>query len=144
MQIPTELVIHCSATHNGKDIDIEDIRQWHKDRGWQDIGYHYVIKRDGTIQCGRLESEIGAHVKGHNSNSIGICLVGNDQFTKSQYNSLDRLYSDIFNRYAIPIEKVKGHYEYTNQKTCPNIDMVLLRSRLRKVVEKILLSHVIV
>jgi len=129
---PDKVIIHCSATPNGRDFDVEDIRRWHLDRGWRDVGYHYIIKRDGTIQMGRVETEIGAHVRGHNTNSLGVCLIGDDNFTFDQYISLDSLYLDIYLRHGIGPDYVFGHYEFTDQKTCPNIDMDHLRTRLRK------------
>ncbi len=134
MNYPEILVIHCSATKNEISYDIEEIRKWHLQRGWKDVGYHYVIKRDGTIQMGRLETEVGAHVRGHNQNSLGICLIGNDNFTSKQYTSVDRLYRDICSRYSIMPDDVYGHYEFTDEKTCPNLEMDSLRERLWKVV----------
>ena len=80
--MPTEIkvvnyiTIHCSATRAEQNITEEDIRKWHLDRGWSDIGYHCVIRRNGMIEFGRPLDVCGAHVKGYNHNSIGICLVG--------------------------------------------------------------------
>lgn len=71
-----EIIVHCSATPEGKDFTVEQIRQWHLQRGFTDIGYHYVIYRDGSIHKGRDESIIGAHCTGHNTISIGICYIG--------------------------------------------------------------------
>jgi hypothetical protein len=71
------IVLHCSATRASQvNIGAKDIRRWHKDKGWADIGYHYVIKRDGTLEKGRALDAVGAHVEGHNSDSVGVCLVG--------------------------------------------------------------------
>ena len=70
-----EIIVHCSATPEGKDYSIDTIRKWHLQRGFADIGYHYIIYRDGSIHTGRDESVIGAHCKGHNSNSIGVCYI---------------------------------------------------------------------
>lgn len=71
-----EIIIHCSATAEGKDFTVQDITRWHKQRGFKTIGYHYVIYRNGTVATGRDIAEIGAHCKGHNANSIGICYIG--------------------------------------------------------------------
>ena len=71
-----ELIVHCSATPEGKDYSVDTIRQWHLQRGFSDIGYHYVVYRDGSIHTGRDESVIGAHCTGHNTNSIGVCYIG--------------------------------------------------------------------
>ncbi|MGL5965359.1 MAG: N-acetylmuramoyl-L-alanine amidase, partial [Fusobacteriaceae bacterium] len=70
------IVIHCSATKPTMDIGVRDIRMWHKQQGWLDVGYHFIIKRDGTIEEGRPVDVVGSHVKNHNSNSVGVCLVG--------------------------------------------------------------------
>ena len=71
------IIIHSTATPVGMDVGVEDIRAWHvRDNGWRDIGYHWVIRRDGTIEEGRPEIAVGAHVAGYNHNSIGVALVG--------------------------------------------------------------------
>jgi len=94
------LVIHCSATKATMNIGAEEIKHWHVvDNGWKDIGYHYVIRRDGTIENGRPEDEVGAHVKDYNMVSLGICMVGGidakghaeNNFTVAQWKSLARL-----------------------------------------------------
>lgn len=72
----TMIIIHCSATREGQDIKAKTIKQWHKARGFSDIGYHYIIDLDGTIEKGRDESLVGAHCIGKNAISIGICYVG--------------------------------------------------------------------
>jgi N-acetylmuramoyl-L-alanine amidase len=71
-----EIIVHCSATPEGKDYTVATIREWHLARKFNDIGYHYVIYRDGSINKGRSEDIAGAHCTGHNSNSIGICYIG--------------------------------------------------------------------
>lgn len=71
-----KIIIHCSATPEGREITVEDITLWHKKRGFKTIGYHYIIYLDGSIHIGRPEEEIGAHCVGQNSNSIGICYIG--------------------------------------------------------------------
>ena len=71
-----EIIVHCAATPEGKDFTVADIRRWHKARGWSDIGYHYVVYRDGSVHKGRPVSKVGAHVRGRNRNTIGICYIG--------------------------------------------------------------------
>ena len=71
-----KIIIHCSATPEGKDFTVDQIRQWHLDRGFSDVGYHYVIYRDGSVHRGRPETQVGAHTTGYNSYSIGICYIG--------------------------------------------------------------------
>ncbi|MBP5691206.1 MAG: N-acetylmuramoyl-L-alanine amidase, partial [Bacteroidaceae bacterium] len=72
----TEIIIHCSATPQGVDYTVADIDRWHRQRGFNKIGYHYVIYRDGSIHQGRPVEEIGAHCIGHNAHSIGVCYIG--------------------------------------------------------------------
>lgn len=72
----TEIIVHCSATPEGKDYTVSDITRWHKARGFKTIGYHYIVYRDGSVHEGRKESGVGAHCYGHNRNSIGVCYIG--------------------------------------------------------------------
>ncbi len=72
----TEIIIHCSATPEGKDFTVDDIRRWHLARHFADIGYHYVIYRDGSVHKGRAENIAGAHCLGHNAHCIGFCYIG--------------------------------------------------------------------
>ena len=71
-----KIIVHCTATKEGKAFNVADITRWHKQRGFVTIGYHWVVLLDGTIQQGRAEMTMGAHCKGHNANSIGICYIG--------------------------------------------------------------------
>lgn len=93
------IVIHCSATKASQNIDIRDIDRWHRGKGWEGVGYHYVITRDGRVQGGRSLNEPGAHTKGHNYQSWGVCLVGGldldgkpeNNFTQEQFAALRQL-----------------------------------------------------
>jgi len=135
-----ELIIHCSDSTWGSAIDID---RWHRRRGWSGIGYHYIVgngynngKRqynpvlDGNIETGRHENVVGAHVKGHNSESLGICLIGKGYYTESQMVSVAILVHELLDRYNLPTEAVKGHYEFNKNKTCPMIDMKNFREAL--------------
>lgn len=110
-----KIVVHCSATKEGQNISRDTIRQWHLDRGWRDIGYHFVIELDGSIHPGRPLEEQGAHVRGHNADSIGICYVGGldssgapkDTRTDIQKDSLDILISGLKKQF--PGSFVCGH-----------------------------------
>jgi len=90
------IAIHCSATHPGKDIGRAEIKKMHTDKGWSDIGYNIVIRRDGRVEIGRNLRAQGAHVRGFNGRSLGVCLVGGvsrsgaaeNNFTQDQFNSL--------------------------------------------------------
>lgn len=123
-----ELIVHCSATPEGKDYSVDTIRQWHLQRGFSDIGYHYVVYRDGSIHIGRDESIIGAHCTGHNTNSIGICYIGGcavddktpkDTRTEAQKNSLLKLLGELKKKY--PKAVIHSHKDYAN-KACPSFD----------------------
>ena len=124
-----EVIIHCSATVEGKDFDVEDIDRWHRYRGWNGCGYHYVIKLDGTIQAGRPLDKIGAHTKGRNQGSIGICYIGGvdenidakDTRTEAQKISMQRLVSAINVLFGGDI-KVYGHREFA-RKACPSFEV---------------------
>lgn len=128
MRIINEIIIHCSATLEGKDYTVEQIKQWHKQRGFSDIGYHYVIYRDGSIHSGRPIERIGAHCLKHNAHSIGICYIGGvakdgktpkDTRTDVQKESLIKLIKELKAKY--PKATVHGHREYAN-KACPCFD----------------------
>lgn len=118
------IVIHCSATKEGKHYDAKDIDQWHKARGYKMIGYHYVILLDGTVQIGRPENMTGAHVTGYNRNSIGICYVGGlndsgnpkDTRTDAQKKALRDLLTKL--RATYPYAKICGHRDFA-KKACP-------------------------
>lgn len=126
----TDIIIHCSATPEGKDYTVEDIRLWHKRQGWSDIGYHYVIYRNGHIEPGRDIDLIGAHCVGHNAHSIGICYVGGmdrdmkkdkDTRTEAQKAALFSLVLEL--RRAYPKARIVGHRDYDKQgKRCPSFD----------------------
>ena len=132
-----EIVIHCSATRPGwfagrsAKAKMAEIRRWHvKDRGWKDVGYHYLIDRDGTIVAGRAENVVGAHVIDRNRGTIGVCLVGgggsretdkfDEHFTREQKRSLLGLVASISTR--TPVKRVSGHNEYA-AKACPGFNV---------------------
>jgi hypothetical protein len=134
------IIIHCSASSFG---DASLIDSWHKERGWKSIGYHYVIlngrrdsksayraKLDGLVEPGRDESVIGAHCQGQNKDSIGVCLIGIKDFTPAQLASLYTLVTSLMKKYNLTSQDVFGHYEFTSGKTCPNIDMNIVRAGL--------------
>lgn len=121
-----KIIIHCSATPEGRDVTVADIDRWHRLRGFRCIGYHYVIYRDGTVAAGRPEEQTGAHCKGQNAHSIGVCYVGGvaadgltpkDTRTAAQRASLDRLVAALRAKY--PGATVHGHNEFAN-KACPS------------------------
>lgn len=125
-----KIILHCSATKPSMDIGVETIRRWHKQRGFNDIGYHYVIRRDGCIELGRPLDKVGAHTKYHNRGSIGICLVGGvkegdisiprDNFTPKQWKALRTLLTALHTDY--PKATIHGHNEFA-KKACPSFNV---------------------
>lgn len=140
-----KIIIHCTDSDFGNAMVINE---WHLERGFEKIGYHYVItncyptyKRlkdrspdlsyDGKVEQGRSDIEIGAHCKGHNEDSIGICLVGVNTFTSYQIYALMKLLNGLCKEYRIPAKNIFGHYEFDPVKSCPNLDMETIR-KMRK------------
>ena len=123
-----KIILHCSATKEGKVFTAKDIDTWHKQQGYKCIGYHYVILLDGTIQMGRMDAEVGAHVVGQNANSIGVCYIGGldlsgkakDTRTAAQRLALKTLVSKLRQQY--PNATVHGHNEFA-AKACPCFDV---------------------
>ena len=123
-----EIIVHCSATPEGKDFTVAQIKQWHLQRGFSDIGYHYIIYRDGSVHAGRPESVSGAHCTGHNTISIGVCYIGGcatngttpkDTRTPAQKVALVKLLKDLKAKY--PKATIHSHKDYAN-KACPSFD----------------------
>jgi len=122
------IILHCTATREGEQLDVSRIDKWHRDRGWSEIGYHYVLYADGTIATGRDIRKKGAHVKGHNHDSVGVAYVGGldnnlvpqDTMTMQQemaflhlVNSLRVVFGDL---------SVHGHNEFSS-KACPSFNV---------------------
>ncbi len=136
------IVIHCADTPNGRANTIEDIDDWHAQRGFRrdpsiapkhqphlrHVGYHYVIEIDGAVRAGRPVHETGAHVAGHNDNTLGICLVGQDQFAQAQWDALRTLVESIqsiaVQRMGLTIEATFGHRDLDDNKICPGFDVI--------------------
>ena len=123
------IVVHCSATKPDQDVTFDTIKRWHlMERAFLDIGYHWVIERDGSVKQGRAIDDWGAHVKGHNHESVGICLVGglddegqpHDNFTPIQKRMLEFLVAGSQSLW--PEAVVKGHYHLDGDKDCPCFD----------------------
>lgn len=124
-----KIIIHCSATPEGYDFSVDQIRQWHLARNFTDIGYHFVIYRDGTVMPGRPVSLVGAHAFGYNAHSIGVCYIGGltadsskpkDTRTPSQRAALKTLVAELRTKY--PGATVHGHNEFAN-KACPSFNV---------------------
>ncbi|MBD5273634.1 MAG: N-acetylmuramoyl-L-alanine amidase [Bacteroides sp.] len=120
-----KIILHCSATPEGRNVTVEDIRAWHIERGFRTIGYHYVIYLDGSVHAGRPVEEIGAHCLGQNQHSIGVCYIGGldarhllpkDTRTEAQKIALRDLTAKLLKEY--PGSSLHGHKEFA-AKACP-------------------------
>ena len=123
----TKIIVHCADTPEGRDDKAADIRRWHKASGFNDIGYHYVVDLDGTIEPGRDVTIAGAHTTGHNADSIGVCYIGGadtdmkpkDTRTEEQKTALRLLLKYLVQKY--PGATIYGHRDFA-QKACPSFD----------------------
>lgn len=127
MRPVNKIIIHCSATELGNDYSLEEIRRWHLLRGFNDVGYHYIIQTNGYVLKGRPLSKVGAHCYGYNKNSIGVCYIGGlhngkpcDTRTKEQKHALRELIASLKRMY--PGATIHGHNEFAN-KACPCFDV---------------------
>jgi N-acetyl-anhydromuramyl-L-alanine amidase AmpD len=137
----THIVLHCTATVEGRHHTIADVARWHQQRGWRSVGYHYLVQLDGTVEAGRPEHIAGAHVAGHNSTTIGVAYVGGlgrdtkpkDTRTPKQKAALLKLLRELRGRY--PKSVIVGHRDFSKDlnrdgvispnewmKACPSFD----------------------
>lgn len=124
MRYINEIIIHCTATRPEQDVGVQEIRRWHRAQGWQDVGYHYIVRLDGTIERGRYVSQPGAHCRGHNAHSIGVAYVGGldanghpaDTRTAAQRASLLKLVTILTRLYHC---RTYGHHDHNRTKACP-------------------------
>ena len=123
------IVIHCAATKASMDIGLTEIRKWHvQDNGWRDVGYHYIIRRNGEVELGRSIRDTGAHAAGYNHKSVSVCMVGGmaednsaeNNFTAQQWTALLDLVKQLKADY--PDADVIGHNEISEKK-CPSFDV---------------------
>jgi N-acetylmuramoyl-L-alanine amidase len=130
MRTIKELVVHCSATPAGKAFHVADIDRWHREKGWDSCGYHFVICLDGSIEPGRPIEEAGAHVQGHNANTIGICLIGGvgpggkaaNTFNDRQFDALELVLHGL--RAKFKTAEILGHRDFPDvHKDCPSFDV---------------------
>lgn len=121
-----EIIIHCTATREGQQVSVADVDRWHRERGFNGIGYHYLIGLNGEVWNGRNEDTIGAHCTGHNAHSIGVCYVGGldknlkpkDTRTPAQKKAMLQLLRQLVNKYGLTSRNIHGHKEFAN-KACP-------------------------
>lgn len=137
---PTEIILHCSATKEGANFTAKDIDQWHKQRGFNKIGYHYVIDLDGKVEKGRADNEVGAHAIGHNSKALGIYYIGGlasdgktpkDTRTEAPKEALNALVEELMDKYKISIDNVFGHYQFAS-KACPSFKMETFKKEFQE------------
>jgi N-acetylmuramoyl-L-alanine amidase len=123
-----KIIVHCTATPEGRDVTVDEIRRWHvEEKNWSDIGYHWIVTLNGTLERGRPEHIQGAHAKGFNKNSVGLCYVGGvdkdmapkDTRTKGQKETLKCILEDLKDRY--PNAEIIGHRDVSS-KACPSFD----------------------
>ena len=125
-----KVILHCSATPEGRDVSTETIRKWHTvGNGWSDIGYHFVIRLDGTLEIGRPLERIGAHVKGQNRGSIGVCYIGGMERSMSKAkDTMNRGQEATFRNLMVALRaswgelSLHGHNEFSS-KACPSFDV---------------------
>lgn len=133
----TEIIVHCSATREGKEFTVADIDRWHREKGWKGCGYHYVITLDGRVQPGRPEQVAGAHCSGRNAESLGICYIGGcdlvgkskDTRTEVQRKSMVTLIRQLMQAHGISIENVRCHNEFS-VKACPSFSVQKLHKEI--------------
>ena len=127
----TMIIVHCSDTPHTMKVTVKDLYKWHViENGWSAIGYAYFIDQFGDIhKCrdldndGDVEDEVGAHARGFNAQSIGICMEGRGVYRDAQFSSLRFLIEDIINRHPIKFNQIIGHHDVDPHKTCPMFDV---------------------
>ena len=125
------IILHCSDSDVSAHDKIETIRQWHMgERNFSDVGYHFFIQKNGVTVKGGDEVKVGAHVMGHNKDSIGICLSGKHDFTAAQFKSLEILLIELCGKYELEKMDILGHSDLDGKKTCPNFDVTKWLSSL--------------
>ena len=128
-----QIILHCSASDR-EDQTAKMIDAWHKERGWSRIGYHYFIRKNGLIEGGRAVEDVGAHVRGLNKSSVGICLAGDKKFRAVQFRSLKALLDSL--RETCPQARVYGHNEFDKKKLCPVFNVSRFKDYWNKGEEK--------
>tara|TARA_R100000322_G_scaffold161887_1_gene124162 strand:- start:288 stop:710 length:423 start_codon:yes stop_codon:yes gene_type:complete len=130
MRAISRIVVHHSAS---PPVSLERIDEWHRERGFNEVGYHFVIEAGGVVRLGRALGKTGAHCKGYNTGSIGVCVVGSfengDPVPTEQWAALVSLVADLLRQYGLTVSNVFGHTEL-GSTLCPGFDPGLLREAL--------------
>ena len=132
-----EIIVHCSATREGKAFTVADIDRWHRENGWKGCGYHYVVRLDGVVEEGRPVEEAGAHCKNRNAESIGVCYIGGcdlvgkskDTRTEAQKKAMVTLIRQLMQAHGISIENVRCHNEFST-RACPSFSVQKLHKEI--------------
>lgn len=123
-----EIIVHCSATRPEQGFTAADVRRWHtRERGFSDIGYHFVVETDGSVSAGRPLDRVGAHCRGHNSRSVGVCYMGGigadgtpaDTRNAAQKAAMRELLSAL--AHSFPGARIRSHRDFA-RKACPCFD----------------------
>lgn len=130
MRTINEIIIHCTATPEGREVSVATIDKWHRERGFKCIGYHFVIHLDGKVEIGRPIEQAGAHCLTRNEDSVSICYVGGintkgepkDTRTEQQKQALKMLVQNLMKQYKLTQQQVHGHNEFA-KKACPSFDV---------------------
>lgn len=123
-----EIILHCTATT--KDPSAKTIDKWHKDQGWAGIGYHFLIRKDGTLEKGRDLEQVGAHCKNKNKYSIGIALNGLDVFYVEQFKTCAKLIAGLQKQFGEL--KISGHNQYST-KLCPVFNIEIIKGMINEI-----------
>lgn len=136
---PKKVIFHCAATPDfpkeHPDFDkfgAELIDEWHKERGWKRIGYHYVIRRTGIIEPGRPETTVGAHCAGHNQDTLGVCYIGTEKITANQIMALRTLFDKFLTYRDLGADDWFPHNHFNSAKTCPGVDWELIQELMQR------------
>jgi len=118
---PKRITIHCSDTPDGKVIPLAEIRRWHMERGWDDVGYHAIVQPTGLVEYGRRPEIQGAHVYGENEDNLGLCFIGKKKFREMQFIKAGEVIYSWCQKFDIPEHQIYTHAQFDMLKTCPNI-----------------------
>lgn len=130
MRYISKIILHCSDSDYPHHDNVETIRKWHKDKGWSDIGYHYLVTEAHGLQTGRPLHLVGAHCFGHNQTSIGVCLTGKNNFSEMQFNCAARVILDLLAQFGLTPDDVYPHNHFNSEKTCPNYSINEIKERI--------------
>lgn len=127
-RVVTKIVLHCSDSDLSEHDNLFTIHKWHVAKGWKGCGYHYVIRQNGRVETGRTLEEIGAHARGFNKESVGICLTGKYNFSVAQFKSCNSVIRNLLEIYNLSWDDVFLHSDLNSNKTCPNFKLYQVKA----------------